>query len=116
MTDADQRTGRPSVRAAGDIARIDGRRIEHWHAAREGGERAALSMLGKPLPPPRAPWLFSEVAGELLDVVGWAPTWDETITMGNGDQFGVAYIVDGRDPARGRQRGAAVDEARAEVG
>ena len=79
LTDADHRTSHPSVWAAGDVARIEGRRIEHWHAAREGGERAGLSMLGKPLPPPRAPWVFSEVAGELLDVVGWAPTWDETV-------------------------------------
>jgi len=95
-TDADYRTSHPSVWAAGDVARIDGRRIEHWHAAREGGERAALSMLGKPLTSPRAPWVFSEVAGDLIDVVGWAPTWDETMKGGEGDRFWVAYLAEDR--------------------
>ena len=105
LTDADHRTSHPSVWAAGDVARIDGRRIEHWHAAREGGERAALSMLGKPLPPPRAPWVFSEVAGDLIDVVGWAPTWEETIKRGKGDRFCGGLPRRGlRHPARGRQR------------
>ena len=114
LTDADHRTSHPSVWAAGDVARIDGRRIEHWHAAREGGERAALSMLGKPLPPPRAPWVFSEVAGELLDVVGWAPIWDETITLGNGDRFGVAYLAERRVIQLAIVNGALpVEEARA---
>jgi NADPH-dependent 2,4-dienoyl-CoA reductase/sulfur reductase-like enzyme len=96
VTDADQRTSHASVWAAGDVARIDGRRIEHWHAAREGGERAALSMLGKPVPPPRAPWVFSEAAGELIDVVGWAPRWDETITPGEGKRFSVAFVANDR--------------------
>ena len=96
LTDADHRTSHPSVWAAGDVARIDGRRIEHWHAAREGGERAALSMLDKPLPPSRAPWVFSEVAGDLIDVVGWAPTWDETIKRGEDDRFWVAYLAEDR--------------------
>jgi 3-phenylpropionate/trans-cinnamate dioxygenase ferredoxin reductase subunit len=96
VTDGEHRTSDASVWAAGDAARVGGRRIEHWHAAREGGERAALSMLGQTLAPPRAPWVFSEVAGELLDVVGWSPTWDETIVLGDPDSrsFAVAYVAD----------------------
>jgi 3-phenylpropionate/trans-cinnamate dioxygenase ferredoxin reductase subunit len=96
LTDAGHRTSNSSIWAAGDVARVDGRRIEHWHAAREGGERAALSMLGEPLPPLRAPWVFSEVAGEQLDVVGWAPEWDDTVTLGSGDRFAVGYISGNR--------------------
>ncbi len=63
--------------AAGDVARVDGRRVEHWHAAREAGERAALSMLGLPLPPVPPPWVFSEIAGTMVDVVGAVDGWDE---------------------------------------
>ena len=50
----------------------------------------------RPVPPPRAPWVFSEVAGDLIDVVGWAPTWDETIKRGEGDRFWVAYLAEDR--------------------
>jgi hypothetical protein len=50
--------------------------MAHWHPAGVGGERAARSMLGLPLPPARAPWFFSEVAGVSLDVFGAATAWD----------------------------------------
>ncbi|HEY8179405.1 MAG TPA: hypothetical protein VIH33_03315, partial [Candidatus Limnocylindria bacterium] len=67
---------------AGDMARLrDGLRIEHWHAARETGERAAFAMLNQPLPPRRAPWFFSEVAGITLDVLGQAIRWDEVVAL-----------------------------------
>jgi len=56
---------------------VAGRRIEHWHAAREGGERAARSMLGLDLASAPEPWTFSEVAGSSLDVVGSPERWDD---------------------------------------
>ena len=77
ITDARHETSAPGIYAAGDVARVDGLRFEHWHAAREGGERAALSMLGQPATARRAPWVFSEVAGIALDVFGLAAAWDE---------------------------------------
>lgn len=77
VTDARHETSAPGVFAAGDVARVDGVRVEHWHAARESGERAALAMLGQPVTPHRAPWVFSEVAGVALDVLGLARDWDE---------------------------------------
>ena len=116
VTDFDHRTSNPTTWAAGDVARVDGRRIEHWHAAREGGERAALSMLGQPVPAQRAPWVFSEVAGELLDVVGWSATWDDTIVLGDPEssRFAVAYAVDGELRQLAVVNGAIpVEEARA---
>ncbi|MEO5986322.1 MAG: NAD(P)/FAD-dependent oxidoreductase [Candidatus Limnocylindria bacterium] len=70
LTDRRQATTDPAVFAAGDVARVAGRRIEHWHAAREGGERAGLAMLGRELPPLRAPWVFSDVGEHHFDVVG----------------------------------------------
>lgn len=92
VTDADQRTSHPSIWAAGDVARVDGRRVEHWHSAREAGERAALSMLGLPVPPLRAPWVFSEVGGVMLDVIGQADTWEEERWMRDGS---VLAFLDG---------------------
>jgi len=77
VTDAGQRTSHPAVWAAGDVARRDTRRIEHWHAAREGGERAARSMLGLEIGPDPAPWVFSEVAGHSIDVIGAVDPWRE---------------------------------------
>lgn len=91
VADAGRRTSAPGIFAAGDVARVDGRRVEHWHAAREGGEAAALAMLGELLPEPRAPWVYSEFAGHLLDVVGWAPTFDDELPLLGGHV--VAYLV-----------------------
>ena len=75
-------------------------------------------MLGQPVPAQRAPWVFSEVAGELLDVVGWSPTWDETIVLGDPDSsgFAVAYVADGEIRQLAVVNGAIpVEEARAFV-
>jgi 3-phenylpropionate/trans-cinnamate dioxygenase ferredoxin reductase subunit len=79
VTDTAHRTGHPAVWAAGDVARREGVRIEHWHAAREGGERAARSMLGQEMEPDPAPWVFSEVGGWPIDVVGAASGWDREV-------------------------------------
>ena len=93
LVDDAQRTSASGIFAAGDMARPrDGLRIEHWHSAREAGERAALGMLGQPIPARRAPWLFSEVGGVTLDVVGQAPAWDEVVDLPGG----LAYVRDGR--------------------
>jgi NADPH-dependent 2,4-dienoyl-CoA reductase/sulfur reductase-like enzyme len=71
LIDADGRTDHPAAWAAGDVARVRGReRVEHWHAAREGGERAARSMLGMAPEPARPSWVFTEVAGVPVDVIG----------------------------------------------
>ncbi len=98
VVDGAQRTSDASIWAAGDVARVAGqRRVEHWHAARESGERAAVAMLGESPAPVRPSWLFSEVAGHHLDVVGLAAAWDETVVIGDmhGDRFVVGYIVAG---------------------
>lgn len=76
VVDREQRTSHPAVWAAGDVARTDGLRVEHWHAARESGERAARSMLGLPVSAPPPAWVFSEIAGATLDVIGSTEGWD----------------------------------------
>ncbi len=108
------RTSHPGVWAAGDVARIAGRRrSEHWHAAREGGERAAGSLLGDPpLPPPPA-WVFSEVGGVSIDVVGSldadasvSEAWlsnGAVAALRDGVVVGVASIAGAIDPRVARQ-------------
>ena len=105
VTDSAHRTSHPAVWAAGDVARRNGRRIEHWHAAREGGERAARSMLGLGIAPDPAPWVFSEVAGHAIDVVGAVEPWgqerwvrDGVVAYLDGPRLIGLGIVDGSMP------------------
>lgn len=104
LVDARRRAA-PGIFAAGDVASLpypalDGGRlrVEHWHAAREGGEAAAIGILGAPVPGPRAPWVYTEFAGQLIDVVGWATeSGEERVTgdIGSG-RFAVAYVQEER--------------------
>ena len=93
VTDAGHRASHAAVWAAGDVARREGIRIEHWHAAREGGDRAARSMLGLPIGDDPPPWFFSEVAGATLDVIGMAAGWDDERWVTDGL---LAYLDAGR--------------------
>jgi NADPH-dependent 2,4-dienoyl-CoA reductase/sulfur reductase-like enzyme len=93
LVDKAQRTSDAAIFAAGDVARPARRpRVEHWHAAREAGDRSALAMIGAPLPPRRAPWVFSEFADATFDLVGWAPHFDD-VDVRDGV---AAYLVAGR--------------------
>ena len=95
VVDAGQRASHPSAWAAGDVARTSGRsRIEHWHAAREAGERAARSMLGIPVGPLPVPWLFSEIGGVAVDVIGATDGWDEERWLDRG-RTALAYLRGG---------------------
>jgi 3-phenylpropionate/trans-cinnamate dioxygenase ferredoxin reductase component len=95
-----RRSAAPGMFAAGDVARFPNPlagdmpiRVEHWHAAREGGEAAALGMLGLEASA-RAPWVYTEFAGQLLEIVGWAPERDDEVLIGDppSDRFAVAYV------------------------
>lgn len=122
VTDAAHRTRNPAVWVAGDVARRAGRRIEHWHAAREGGERAARSMLGLDIGPEPVPWVFSEVAGHALDVVGAVDAWtaerwlsDGVLAFTDGDRLVGLAILDAAMPVERARNlvatGASVHEA-----
>ena len=98
LVDAAGRTSETRVWAAGDVASVEGLRVEHWHAAREAGERVARSILGDPVPPVRAPWVFTEVTGVTVDVIGVADEVDDEIVFGvpSDDRFGTALLAGGR--------------------
>jgi 3-phenylpropionate/trans-cinnamate dioxygenase ferredoxin reductase subunit len=127
LTDAEHRSSQPAVWAAGDVARVDGVRFEHWHAAREGGERAARSMLELAPAPPRAPWLFTEIARTSLDVFGSATAWDEErwvrsasvlVFLRGGRLVQLAVIAGAIDPGVARElvaAGASVEEVEASL-
>jgi 3-phenylpropionate/trans-cinnamate dioxygenase ferredoxin reductase subunit len=124
VTDEAGRTSDPAVWAAGDVARSGPRRVEHWHHARESGERAALSMLGLPVPAARAPWSFSEVGGIPFDVIGdgvdvdaeeWARPASVLLRASRGRVVQVAIVAGATDVGAARElveRGASVREAR----
>lgn len=128
LVGTNQRTNHSAVWAAGDVARVDGRRVEHWHAAREAGERAALSMLGIEVPPPPATWVFSEIAGTMVDVIGAVDGWDEErwlvrdrllVYLGAGRVVGLASIGGSLPVEVGRRlvaSGATIDEVAAVAG
>jgi NADPH-dependent 2,4-dienoyl-CoA reductase/sulfur reductase-like enzyme len=132
LVDHGQVTSHPSVLAAGDVARPrDGVRVEHWHAAREGGERAAATLLGAAAGPQRTPWVFSEFAGSTLDVFGLPALDHEMVEHRRADAIAaVSYvrgglvealaILDGSLPAemaRGLvERSVAVAEVAAALG
>lgn len=84
VVDERQATTAPGIFAAGDVARPrDGVRVEHWHAARETGERAALAMLAEEPDRRRAPWVFSDFGDAHLDVIGLAEAGTEAQLLGD---------------------------------
>ena len=128
LVDAEQRTSHAAVWAAGDVARVNGLRVEHWHAAREAGERAALSMLGLAVPALPAAWVVSEIGGTMLDVIGAVDGWDEErwltegrllAYLGSGRLVGLASIDNALSAEAGRRlvaAGASLDEVAAAAG
>ncbi|MBW3613249.1 MAG: FAD-dependent oxidoreductase [Chloroflexi bacterium] len=119
LTDAAHRTSHPAVWAAGDVARRAGRRIEHWHAAREGGERAARSMLGLEPGADPSPWVFSEVAGHAIDVIGAVDSWtderwlrDGVLAYADGERLIGLAILDGAMPVEMARAMVTVGNAR----
>ena len=109
VTDTAGRTSHPAVWAVGDVARVAGLRVEHWHAAREAGARTAAALLGAAETRRRAPWIFSELAGSSLDIFGVAASWEEERWLADGAVL--AYTVAGRIVQLASFGGALLPEA-----
>jgi hypothetical protein len=87
-----------AVWVAGDIANINGTRIEHWRVAEQHGRIAALGMLGQNAAYEGVPFFWTYHFGKSLDYLGHAREWDDTFVKGSIDELKcmVFYLKDGR--------------------
>ena len=92
----------PQVWAAGDIAAVDGTRIEHWRLAEQHGRTAAEAMLasvsgnahGHAQSFAGVPFFWTFHFGKRLDYAGHAETWDSIVYDGDPLQLDfLAYYV-----------------------
>ena len=94
-----------SVWVAGDIANVDGTRIEHWRLAEQHGRVAALAMLepaagtgmGHQVRYQGVPFFWTFHFGKRLGYLGQAKEWDEIVTDGQVEEldFLSFYVKDG---------------------
>ncbi len=87
-----------AVWVAGDIANMNGTRIEHWRVAQQHGRIAALGMMGQNATYEGVPFFWTYHFGKTLNYLGHAERWDETFIKGDIDElkFMVFYIRGGR--------------------
>jgi 3-phenylpropionate/trans-cinnamate dioxygenase ferredoxin reductase subunit len=101
-------TNIPGIYAAGDVAswpyapagapaplRV---RLEHYDNALRQGEAAARNMLGKQVPYTPVPYFWSDQYDLNLQMVGYAPEWDQFILRGGIEARSLAafYLAGGR--------------------
>ncbi len=86
-----------NVWIAGDIASVDGTRIEHWRVAQQHGRVAALGMLGKIVKYQGVPFFWTYHFGKRLGYLGHAEAWDKTFLCGNLEdmKFILFYLKEG---------------------
>ncbi len=85
------------VWVAGDIASVDGLRIEHWRLAQQHGRVAALAMLGQQAKYEGVPFFWTYHFGKRIAYLGHAEEWGETFIQGDlaGMAFMAFYLKDG---------------------
>ena len=96
-TDACGRTRLPGVFACGDVASWAGERCEHWTAAHDQGGAVARTILGDVTPLARVPYVWSDLLGLRLQLVG-SPAGAARVELdGSEDAFRARYLApDGR--------------------
>ncbi len=82
------------VWVAGDIANVDGTRIEHWRLAEQHGQVAAKQMLGDAARYDGVPFFWTFHYGKRLGYLGHANDWDEIHYDGSIEELTfLAYYV-----------------------
>jgi NADPH-dependent 2,4-dienoyl-CoA reductase/sulfur reductase-like enzyme len=86
------------VWVAGDIANINGTRIEHWRVAQQHGRVAAIAMMGQKTKYEGVPFFWTYHFGKRLGYLGHGEDWDETFVKGDvsGFEFMIFYLKKGR--------------------
>jgi 3-phenylpropionate/trans-cinnamate dioxygenase ferredoxin reductase subunit len=90
-TDACGRTEIPNVYACGDVAGVEGRRVEHWTDAAGQAASVARAILGRTQPHNAAPYFWSDQFGLRLQFVGEARGWATVDLAGAADSFVARY-------------------------
>lgn len=82
LCDAEGRTRTPGIFAVGDVARWDGRRVEHWTSAGEQAAIAAVAMLRQEEPTvPRVPYWWSDQYDVKLQGLGSVSADDDVVVV-----------------------------------
>ncbi len=83
---------------AGDVANVDGTRIEHWRVAQAQALVAARAMLGHDVRYDGVPFFWTFHFGKRFGYLGHAERWDQIVTDGSlADLAFLSYFVkDGR--------------------
>lgn len=86
------------VFVAGDIASVDGTRIEHWRLAQQHGFLAARNMLGFNEHYAGVPFFWTFHFGKRFGYLGHANDWDDIVYDGDVDElaFLAFFIKDGK--------------------
>ena len=94
----------PNLWCAGDIASVDGTRIEHWRLAEQHGRTAAEAMFayatgnahGPATPFTGVPFFWTFHFGKRFSYAGHADTWDQIVFHGDPKSlnFLAFYIMD----------------------
>ena len=82
---------RGAVWVAGDIANVEGTRIEHWRLAQQHGRTAAFAMLGREATYDGVPFFWTFHFGKRLGYLGHAEEWDEIVI--DGDVAGLDFLA-----------------------
>ncbi len=87
-----------NVFVAGDIASVNGTRIEHWRLAEQHGTLAAHNMLGFGEHYESVPFFWTFHFGKRFGYLGHAKEWDEVVYDGDveGLTFLAFYVKDGK--------------------
>jgi len=85
-TDRTLRAAR-QVWVAGDVANVDGTRIEHWRVAEQHGMFAARKMLGADSEFDGVPFFWTAHFDKQISYLGHADSWDEIVYEGSVPRF-----------------------------
>ena len=91
-TDACGRTTHAAVYACGDVARFEGRRLEHWTSASGQATAVASAILGSPKRHVTTPYFWSDQFGLRLQMVGTTSGWSNVELEGGPASFRARYV------------------------